>query len=124
MPKNHKPKGGRPARNFEPRYAKKTSFHDRHAGGRPGGRDERSDAADRRSSYDASKPGSRSPKHRGYRAEAEGAPKQRWSAQEKAGRDEARAIRNRASDGRREAPHHDRRDDRAPRGDRSGYGTR
>ncbi len=34
VPKNHKPKGGRPAANFEPRYAKKTSFHDRHRQGR------------------------------------------------------------------------------------------
>ncbi|MFE6997810.1 DEAD/DEAH box helicase [Microbacterium sp. NPDC057659] len=127
MPKNHKPKGGRPSANFEPRYAKKTSFRDRHAGGRPAGRDERSDAGERRT---PSGPGSRSPKHRGYRPEAEGAQKQRWGASERAGRDEARGIRNRAESGRREAPHHDRRpDDRAPRndrysGDRSGYGTR
>ena len=115
MPKNGKPKGGRPARNFEPRYgAKKTSFHDRHAGG--------SDAADR----GARRPGSVSPKHRGYRpAEEGGAPKQRWSAQERAGRDEARSIRNRAESGRREAPHHERRDDRGDRrfGDRS-FGDR
>ncbi|MFC4138755.1 MULTISPECIES: DEAD/DEAH box helicase [unclassified Microbacterium] len=127
MPKNHKPKGGRPSANFEPRYAKKTSFRDRHAGGRPTGRDERSDTAERRT---PSGPGSRSPKHRGYRPESEGAQKQRWGASERAGRDEARGIRNRAESGRREAPHHDRRsDDRAPRndrysGDRSGYGTR
>ena len=107
MPKNGKPKGGRPARNFEPRYgANKTSFHDRHAGGR-GGQGE--DAAER----GARRPGSISPKHRGYRAAEEGgAPKQRWSAQERAGRDEARSIRNRAESGRREAPHHGARDDR------------
>ncbi len=39
--------------------------------------------------------GSRSAGHRGYRpAEAEsGAPKQRWGASERAGRDEARGIR-------------------------------
>ena len=45
MPKNGKPKGGRPSRNFEPRYAKKTAFHDRHAGGRPARDDERARAA-------------------------------------------------------------------------------
>ena len=123
MPKNKKPQGGRAARNFEPRYgANKTSFHDRHhgAGARDGGRDERagrSDAGDRRSApaaggYDR-RPGSRSAGHRGYRpAEAEsGAPKQRWGAQERAGRDEARSIRNRAESGRRETPH--RRDERS-----------
>jgi len=131
MPKNGKPKGGRPARNFEPRYAKKTSFHDRHAGARFG-RDEerRPDAGDRRTDAGERRavdrrPGSISPKHRGYRAAEAGAeaPKRRWSAQEKAGRDESRAIRNRAESGRREAPHHrdDRRDDRrfgADRGER------
>ena len=130
MPKNKKPRGGRPAANFEPRYgAKKTSFHDRHNNGAPargGARDERggrSDAGDRRSApaaggYDR-RPGSRSAGHRGYRpAEAEsGAPKQRWSAQERAGRDEARSIRNRAESGRRDAPHH--RDDRPRYDDRS-----
>ncbi|MBN7793687.1 DEAD/DEAH box helicase [Microbacterium esteraromaticum] len=121
MPKNGKPKGGRPSRNFEPRYAKKTSFHDRHAGGRDGGRpvrdggrDERSDAGDRRyaDARQGNRPGSRSPKHRGYRPAEEGAaaPKRRWTDSERAGRDEARSIRNRAESGRREAPHH--RDDR------------
>ena len=123
MPKNGKPKGGRPARNFEPRYgAKKTSFHDRHAGGRPG-RDDRTDAGERRTPRG---PGSVSPKHRGYRpAEAEGGEKRRWSAQERAGRDEARSIRNRAESGRREAPHHERRDDRGyDRRDDRGYDRR
>ena len=135
MPKSKKPQGGRPARNFEPRYgANKTSFHDRHHGApaRDGARPERgartderggrSDAGERRSApaaggYDR-RPGSRSAGHRGYRpAEAEGgAPKQRWSAQERAGRDEARSIRNRAESGRREAPHH--RDERPRRDDR------
>ncbi|MFK3676871.1 DEAD/DEAH box helicase [Microbacterium sp. NPDC090218] len=118
MPKNKKPRGGRPSANFEPRYgAKKTSFHDRHhaAPARDGARDERggrADAGDRRSApaaggYDR-RPGSRSAGHRGYRpAEAEsGAPKQRWGASERAGRDEARGIRNRAESGRRETPHH------------------
>nr|MBS1899422.1 DEAD/DEAH box helicase [Actinomycetota bacterium] len=125
MPKNHKPKGGRPAANFEPRYAKKTSFHDRHNQGRPsrdgdsgrGGydRDARPARDDRRVD---SRPGSRSSNHRGYRPEpdaGERAPKQRWSAQERAGRDESRAIRNRAESGRIDAPH--RRDER-PRFDR------
>ena len=126
MPKNKKPRGGRPSANFEPRYgAKKTSFHDRHNGGpaRDGARDERggrADAGDRRTApaaggYDR-RPGSRSAGHRGYRpAEAEsGAPKQRWGASERAGRDEARGIRNRAESGRREAPHH-RNDERSER---------
>ncbi len=120
MPKNGKPKGGRPAKNFEPRYgAKKTSFHDRHAGARAG-RDERSDAGERRAPRG---PGSVSPKHRGYRpTEESGGEKRRWSAQERAGRDEARSIRNRAESGRREAPHHDRRDDRGyDRRDDRGY---
>jgi superfamily II DNA/RNA helicase len=113
MPKNGKPKGGRPSRNFEPRYAKKTAFHDRHAGGRPS-REDRSDAGERRFPVDARssdrRPGSISPKHRGYRpAEAGSAPKRRWTESDRAGRDEARSIRNRAESGRREAPH--RRDD-------------
>ncbi len=139
MPKNKKPRGGRPSANFEPRYgAKKTSFHDRHhgAGARPtrdGSRDERggrADAGDRRTAsagYDR-RPGSRSPGHRGYRPEQEeGAPKQRWTAQERAGRDEARAIRNRAESGRREAPHRrdeQGRDERSRYGDRSSTGRR
>ncbi|WP_417509871.1 DEAD/DEAH box helicase [Microbacterium sp.] len=136
MPKNGKPKGGRPARNFEPRYAKKTPFHDRHAGGRPAhdsrdssesresrdSRDSRDfrgarpDASDRRSPAPRAtggdrfdrRPGSKSPSHRGYRpAEAEGgAPKRRWSDQDRAGRDEARGIRGRAESGRRESPNH------------------
>jgi superfamily II DNA/RNA helicase len=138
MPKSKKPQGGRPARNFEPRYgANKTSFHDRHHGApaRDGARDERggrSDAGDRRAApaaggYDR-RPGSRSASHRGYRpAEAEtGAPKQRWNAQERAGRDEARGIRNRAESGRREAPHH-RSDERTARprfNDRPSTGAR
>ncbi|WP_259614086.1 DEAD/DEAH box helicase [Microbacterium paraoxydans] len=136
MPKNKKPRGGRAAANFEPRYgAKKTSFHDRHrpSGGRDAARDERPARDDREgratSGYDR-RPGSRSPGHRGYRPdEAEsGAPKRRWSSQERAGRDEARSIRNRAESGRREAPH--RRDDRTTggrfedRSERPRYGDR
>ncbi|MFS2243149.1 DEAD/DEAH box helicase [Microbacterium sp. OR16] len=123
MPKNGKPKGGRPSRNFEPRYAKSgPSFHERHSGGRPSrDGDRRTDGAERRSfSSDARgdrRPGSVSPKHRGYRpADAEGsAPKGRWSDTQRAGRDEARSIRNRAESGRREAPHH-----RGDRDDRQG----
>src|SRR6478736_4494694 len=112
MPKNKKPRGGRPAANFEPRYgANKTSFHDRRAGGRDAGRDARdtrdsrdarggrADAGERRTAsagFDR-RPGSRSVGHRGYRpADEGGAPKQRWSSQERAGRDESRGIRNRA----------------------------
>lgn len=116
MPKNKKPQGGRPSRNFEPRYgANKTSFHDRHAGRPEGGR---SDAGAQRSASSRPsstsdrgadrRPGSKSATHRGYRpAEADGgAPKRRWSDQERAGRDEARGIRGRAESGRRETPHH------------------
>ncbi|PKI91245.1 RNA helicase [Actinomycetales bacterium SN12] len=138
MPKNGKPKGGRPARNFEPRYAKSgPSFHERHSGGRPSrDGDRRTDAGEHRSfSSDARadrRPGSVSPKHRGYRpADAEGsAPKGRWSDTQRAGRDEARSIRNRAESGRREAPHHrgerdDRRDGRGfDRNDRFGRDAR
>jgi len=130
MPKNKKPRGGRPAANFEPRYgASKTSFHDRHAGGRDGSRDTRDsrdtrggrpDAGERRTAsagFDR-RPGSRSAGHRGYRPAEEGsAPKQRWSAQERAGRDEARGIRNRAESGRHNAPHN--RDERPRFDDRS-----
>jgi superfamily II DNA/RNA helicase len=92
VPKNKKPAGGRPAKNFEPRRGEtKTSFHDRNRGG----------SADAR----GQKPGSRSAGHRGFRAAepdaAEAAPKRRWSAQEKAGRDEARGIRTHAAGGAR-----------------------
>ena len=92
MPKSGKPKGGRPSQNFEPRYAKKTSFHDRHNGGRPASRGDSAETGER--SFDR-RPGSKSPNHRGYRpAETDsGAPKQRWSNEQRAGRDEARGIR-------------------------------
>ncbi|MFJ6651612.1 DEAD/DEAH box helicase [Microbacterium sp. NPDC091313] len=85
MPKNKKPAGGRAAKNFEPRYGQKTSFQDRKRRPAEAGQ--------------AAGPGSRSPKHRGYRPEetaTESAPKRRWTAQERAGRDEARSIRSRA----------------------------
>lgn len=98
MPKNKKPAGGR-AQSFEPRYgAKKTSYQD--AKRRPG-------------QSSAGKPGSKSPGHRGYRPDATDeqtpAKKQRWSAQERAGRDEARGIRTQAHGDRA------RRDDRPAR---------
>jgi len=82
MPKNKKPAGGR-AQNFEPRYGNKTSYQD--AKRRPG-------------QSSAGKPGSKSAGHRGYRAAEADAPakKQRWTAQERAGRDEARGIRTHA----------------------------
>ncbi|WP_248146188.1 DEAD/DEAH box helicase [Microbacterium aoyamense] len=119
MPKNKKPAGGRAAKNFEPRYGeKKGSFQDRKR---------RTDAPAARTQ----KPGSKSPSHRGYRAEPAEAPaKRRWTSQERAGRDEARGIRNHAAGDR---PRYDRdarpvrddrfadrsarpaRDDRAPR---------
>ncbi|AZC15062.1 DEAD/DEAH box helicase [Microbacterium sp. ABRD28] len=102
-PKNKKPAGGRPARNYDPRYAAGSSYQDR----------KRRPADGAGSGGSGAKAGSRSPGHRGYRAN-DGAtdsrpgasrewvareasePKRRWSAQEKAGRDEARAIRSQA----------------------------
>ncbi|MET0887463.1 MAG: ATP-dependent helicase, partial [Mycetocola sp.] len=63
MPKNKKPAGGRPAKNFEPGYARKS--------GGPAG----------------SAPGSRSAGHRGYRPVEGDAPKKaRWNADERAAR--------------------------------------
>ncbi|MGM7667882.1 DEAD/DEAH box helicase [Microbacterium sp. A93] len=117
MPNNKKPQGGRTGRNFEPRYGeKKTSFHDRHAGRPEGDRGGRSDAGPKRSaggpsrSFDRS-PGSKSSTHRGYRpAEADtGAPKRRWTDQERAGRDDARGFAGRSDSGRRDAPQRDER---------------
>ncbi|MGC5172319.1 DEAD/DEAH box helicase [Microbacterium sp. DT81.1] len=110
MPKNKKPAGGRPAKNFEPRYGEnKTSFHDRNRGaGAPA----------------ATKPGSRSAGHRGFRAATEessasGAPKARWTSAQRAGRDESRSIRTHAH-GDRPARSYDERparsyDNRPPR---------
>ena len=104
MPKNKKPAGGRPAKNFDPSYAR---------GGRKGG-PARSGSA---------KPGSRSVGHRGYRSEESDAPrKERWSRDERvaAGRTPHRALR----EGRDDRPQRDQserparrfdRDDRAPR---------
>src|SRR5215207_2242584 len=65
MPKNKKPAGGRPAKNFDPSYAK---------GGSKGGPARAGSA----------KPGSRSEGHRGYRPEPTDAPRKvRWSADER-----------------------------------------
>src|SRR6478609_1219482 len=106
MPKSKKPAGGRPAKNFEPRYGAKTSYQDRKR--RPEG-----EAAAR----GPQKPGSKSPGHRGYRADAPEAPaKKRWNASDRAGRDESRGIRTHSASDR---PRDDRParsyDDRPPR---------
>jgi superfamily II DNA/RNA helicase len=108
MPKNKKPAGGRPAKNFEPnRYGAKSATAPR---------------------YGAPKAtaGSRSEGHRGYRAPDENAPKKaRWNADERAARAEARPARSYDRDDR--APRRDSADrparsydDRAPRS----YGDR
>ena len=87
MPKNKKPAGGRPAKNFEPRRGEKTPYQDRKRQGT---------ATEARSQ----KPGSRSAGHRGFRAgtstEESGAPKARWTSAQRAGREEARGIRTHA----------------------------
>ena len=85
MPKNKKPAGGRPAKNFEPRRGEKTPYQDRKRQGA---------ATEARSQ----KPGSRSAGHRGFRGSSEeaGAPKARWTSAQRAGREEARGIRTHA----------------------------
>jgi len=118
MPKNKKPAGGR-AQNFEPRYGKKTSYQD--AKRRPG-------------QASAGTTGSKSPKHRGFRAAEESAPaKGRWTEQDRAGRAEARGIRSNSRGDRgfddrprRDAEGERPRFDRAerPRFDRSGGAER
>lgn len=131
MPKNKKPAGGRPAKNFDPAYAK---------GGSKGGP----------ARAGSSKPGSRSEGHRGYRPEpTDGPRKVRWSADERvaAGRTAHRGDRDGRDAGpssERPARSYDRndrparsfdrndrparsydRDDRAPRtGDRNDRPTR
>jgi superfamily II DNA/RNA helicase len=110
MPKSKKPAGGRPAKNFEPRYGeKKTRIND---GRSPAYRSlsERSESKGHERSRGAAgaKPGSKSPSHRGYRpadesagaagAAKSGAPKTRWTATQRAGRDEARGIRTHSTD--------------------------
>ena len=114
MPKNKKPAGGRPAKNFDPSYAK---------GGSKGGP----------ARAGSSKPGSRSEGHRGYRPEPADAPrKERWSRDERvaSGRTPHRAEREGReanAAGERPARRFDR-DDRAPRSsdrnDRNDRGTR
>ncbi|MEF3404786.1 DEAD/DEAH box helicase [Agromyces sp. CCNWLW203] len=108
MPKNKKPQGGRPAKNFDPSYAK---------GGSKGGP----------ARAGAPKAGSRSEGHRGYRPEADAPVKERWSRDERVatgraphrsergGRDE-RAPRSYDRNDRNDRParSYDR-DDRAPR---------
>ncbi|SJM48319.1 DEAD-box ATP-dependent RNA helicase CshA [Frigoribacterium sp. JB110] len=86
MPKNKKPAGGRPAKNFDPRYAKKSS-------------------------------------HRGQSADRPGARKQRWTDEDRAGRDNARAFsRDNGGSGRpvrgRDDSGRPSRDDRSFGGDR------
>ncbi len=85
MPKNKKPAGGRPAKNFEPRRGEKTPYQDRKRQGA---------ATEARSQ----KPGSRSAGHRGFRGSSEesGASKARWTSAQRAGREEARGIRTHA----------------------------
>src|SRR6478609_3507209 len=98
MPKSKKPAGGRPAKNFEPRYGAKTSYQDRKR--RPEG-----EAAAR----GPQKPGSKSPGHRGYRADAPEAPaKKRWNASDRAGRDESRGIRTHSASDRPARSYDDR----------------
>ncbi|WP_426323103.1 DEAD/DEAH box helicase [Microbacterium sp. E-13] len=112
MPKNKKPGGGRAAKNFDPRYNPKYRAANE---GRDG-----QDAKRRPGESSSGKSGSRSPGHRGYRAEAAGdaAPKRRWTEQERAGRDEARAIRTHSRDDRGRPSRPD--DDRGRSGARSG----
>jgi superfamily II DNA/RNA helicase len=99
MPKNKKPAGGRPAKNFEPRTGAKA--------GRP-------------SRPAAAKPGSKSPKHRGWKPEEPAAGKRRWDAAERAeratGRDDRAPRDDRGPRAERsERPAYGARDDRAPR---------
>jgi len=116
MPKNKKPKGGRPAANFDPSYAK-------------GGKSGRKHGAAGAQGRTSQKAGSRSPGHRGYRPEEEAPAKQRWTRDERvaSGRTPHRADREgRAgtSAGRgaeRSGASRDHRDDRAPRRE---YGDR
>ncbi|MGO4105322.1 DEAD/DEAH box helicase [Leifsonia sp. YAF41] len=109
MPKSKKPAVGRAAKNFDPN----------HSGGSRGG---------------APKTGSKSPSHRGFRAD-EGAPKkQRWNADERATRSASRPAGDRPAYGndrserpayggaRTERPaYNNDRGDRAPRTDRPAY---
>ena len=109
MPKSKKPAGGRPAKNFDPSYAK---------GGSKGGPARAGSA----------KPGSRSEGHRGYRAEPADAPRKvRWSRDERVaagraphrgereGRETGAAERPARRSGGRAAPRSDAYRDQAPR---------
>ncbi|WP_167132050.1 DEAD/DEAH box helicase [Paramicrobacterium chengjingii] len=111
MPKNKKPAGGRPARNFDPDYMANRRAHQAKKGG--------------------PRPGSRSPGHRGYRTPEESPKKERWDAAERA----ERAEQRRAGDRRDEQPQRrDNRDgrprrqfdreDRPRRDDRDSRGSR
>ncbi|WP_136707417.1 DEAD/DEAH box helicase [Agromyces sp. H66] len=107
MPKNTKRQGGRPARNFDPSYAK---------GGSKGGPARAGSA----------KPGSRSAGHRGYRPEETDAPrKERWSRDERvaSGRTPHRGDRD-GRDAGRAGERPARRDDRDGRPARSDRGDR
>ena len=105
MPKNKKPAGGRAAKNFDPRYNPK------YRAAKEAGRARDDEPKRRPGEASVGKPGSRSPGHRGYReTQGDASPKRRWSEQERVGRDESRAIRTHARDGRidsapQKAPH-------------------
>ena len=111
MPKNKKPAGGRPAKNYVPKGAGSAS--------RPSFGGTARGAA-------GSKPGARSAGHRGFREEVAGR-KDRWSPEERAARG-ARPVRDdRGSfaprdDRSAERPRFDR--DARPARDDRGYGTR
>ncbi|PPI01444.1 RNA helicase [Rathayibacter sp. AY1D1] len=90
MPKNKKPAGGRPAKNFEPNRFGASSGKSQLGG---------------RSRFPGAKPGSRSEGHRGFRAVDENAPKKaRWNADERAERATERADRPARGNDRDERP--------------------
>jgi superfamily II DNA/RNA helicase len=126
-PKNKKPAGGR-AQNFEPRYGQNAGYQDRKRRPAPGAERPARDGAGAGRDDTGSSAGSRSPHHRGYRADApEASSKRRWTAQEKAGRDQARAIRSGRPSRADERPSRDagpRRDDARTGGARTGWQER
>lgn len=90
MPKNKKPAGGRPAKNFEPNRFGASSGKSQLGG---------------RSRVPAAKPGSRSESHRGFRPVDENAPKKaRWNADERAARAGERSERPAGAYDRNERP--------------------
>lgn len=90
MPKNKKPAGGRPAKNFEPNRFGASSGKSQLGG---------------RSRVPAAKPGSRSESHRGFRPVDENAPKKaRWNADERAARAGERSDRPAGAYDRNERP--------------------